>query len=176
MSLYALSGISPAFEDASSVWIAPNASVIGNVKIGRDVSIWFGAVVRGDNVAIEIGNGTNIQDNAILHSDQSSPLKIGQNCTIGHGAVVHGCTIGEGSLIGIGAIVLDGATIGKGCIVGAGAIVTEGKTFPDGALILGAPAKVVRNLDNDVMAQIENAACLYQKNAARFKKDLCPVT
>ncbi|PPC74711.1 gamma carbonic anhydrase family protein [Pokkaliibacter plantistimulans] len=175
MSLYSLGGISPSFADEQSVWIAPNASVIGAVMLGNNVSIWFGSVVRGDNVAIEIGDGTNIQDNAILHSDQNFPLKIGKNCTIGHGAIVHGCTIGEGSLIGMGAIVLDGATIGKGCIVGAGAVVTEGKAFPEGTLILGAPAKVVRILDEETVTQLTNVALLYQKNATRCKCDLRPV-
>lgn len=176
MSIYSLGGISPAYKDEHSTWIAPNACVIGDVILGRNVSIWFGAVVRGDNVTIQIGDGTNIQDNATLHSDQNFPLTIGQNCTIGHGAVVHGCTIGEGSLIGIGAIILDGATIGKGCIVGAGAVVTEGKTFPDGTLVLGAPAKVVRILNKETAIQLEDAAFHYQKNATRFKRDLGPAT
>lgn len=172
MALYSLDGRSPSLPKDESVWVAPDASVMGKVAVGRDVSIWFGAVVRGDNEPISIGDGTNIQDGAVLHSDFGSPLTIGAHCTIGHRAIVHGCTIGEGSLIGMGAIVLDGATIGKGCLVGAGAIVTEGKSFPDGSLIIGAPAKVVRPLDDSARAALKQAAVSYAENARRFASGL----
>lgn len=172
MSVYLLDDLSPSQPDDGSVWIAPNASVVGNVELGRDVSIWFGAVIRGDNQRISIGEGTNIQDGAVLHSDPGFPLTIGADCTVGHRALLHGCNVGEGSLIGMGAIVLNGATIGKGCLVGAGAMVTEGKSFPDGSLILGAPAKVIRPLDERMAAALKEAADSYRANRKRFAHGL----
>ncbi|WP_322028016.1 gamma carbonic anhydrase family protein [Burkholderia sp. BCC1977] len=168
MSLFSLDGQAPSLPEDGSVWIAPNASVIGNVVIGRQVSIWFGAVVRGDNETIYIGDGTNVQDGAVLHSDDGSPLSIGAGCTIGHRAILHGCTTGDGCLIGMGAVILNGATIGKGSLVGAGAMVTEGKSFPDGSLIVGAPAKAIRMLDEATIAALHAAADSYRANARRF--------
>lgn len=174
MSLFLLDGQSPSLPDDDSAWVAPNASVIGNAILGRGVSIWFGAVVRGDNEPINIGDGTNVQDGAVLHSDPGFPLTIGPGCTVGHRSILHGCTIGEGSLVGMGAMILNGATIGKGCLVGAGAMVTEGKSFPDGSLIVGAPAKAIRQLDGGMGAVLKSAADSYQANAKRFAVGLRP--
>ena len=149
MPLYSLDGRRPTLPPDGFFWIAPNASVIGDVVVGLDVGIWFGAVLRGDNEPINIGARTNIQESCTLHTDMGFPLSIGEECTIGHNAILHGCAIGEGSLIGMGAIVLNGARIGRGCLVGAGALVTEGKTFDDHSLIVGSPAKAIRTLDKE---------------------------
>ncbi|MBH1973840.1 MAG: gamma carbonic anhydrase family protein, partial [Rhodobacteraceae bacterium] len=135
--IYALDGIAP--EIAASAWVAETAVLVGKVVLEDDASIWFGATLRGDNEEIRIGRGSNIQENSVLHTDMGSPLTIGANCTIGHKAMLHGCTIGEGSLIGMGATVLNGAKIGKGCLIGACALITEGKEIPDGSLVMGAP-------------------------------------
>lgn len=172
MSVYLLDDLSPSQPEDGSVWIAPNASVMGNVELGSEVSIWFGAVIRGDNERISIGEGTNIQDGAILHSDPGFPLSIGADCTVGHCAILHGCNIGDGSLIGMGAIVMNGAMIGKNCLVGAGSMVTEGKSFPDGSLIMGAPAKVIRQLDQTATAALREAAASYRANGKRFAHGL----
>ena len=145
MAIHRLGDSTPQL--AQGCWVADTASVIGNVIMAGDVSVWFGATIRGDNEPISIGAGSNIQDNAVLHSDPGSPLAIGANCTIGHQAIVHGCTIGNDTLVGMGATVLNGAVIGRNCLVGAGALVTEGKIIPDGSLLLGAPGKVSRQLD-----------------------------
>src|ERR1700723_1923936 len=142
MPLYSLNGRRPTLPPDGFFWIAPNASVIGDVVVGLYVGIWFGTVLRGDNEPINIGARTNIQEGCTLHTDMGFPLFIGEDCTIGHNAILHGCAIGDGSLVGMGAIVLNGAKIGRGCLVGAGALLTEGKIFPDGSLIVGAPAKV----------------------------------
>ena len=147
MPIYALHDRRPRLPPADRYWIAPNASVIGDVVLGEDCGIWFGATLRGDNETISIGARSNIQEASTLHTDMGFPLDIGEDCTIGHNAILHGCTIGDGSLVGMGAIVLNGAKIGRGCLVGAGALVTEGKLFPDGSLIVGSPAKVIRTLD-----------------------------
>ncbi|MDF3084389.1 gamma carbonic anhydrase family protein [Burkholderia sola] len=172
MSLFFLDGQGPSLPDDGSVWIAPNATVIGNVVIGRQVSIWFGAVVRGDNETITIRDGTNVQDGVVLHSDRGSPLSIGADCTIGHRSILHGCTVGDGCVIGMGAVILNGATIGKDSLVGAGAMVTEGKSFPDGSLIVGAPAKAIRTLDEATIASLQAAAESYRANARRFARGL----
>ncbi|RUM98658.1 gamma carbonic anhydrase family protein [Pseudaminobacter arsenicus] len=172
MPLYALDGIAPEFEARDSNWIAPDATVIGNVRIGRNVGIWFGAVIRGDNDPIVIGADTNVQEYSVMHTDPGFPLTIGTGCTIGHRAMLHGCTIGDNSLIGMGAIVLNGAVIGRNCLVGAGALVTEGKTFPDNSLIVGSPAKVVRVLDENAVEGLRKSAAHYVKNAWRFKAGL----
>ncbi|MDH6232913.1 carbonic anhydrase/acetyltransferase-like protein (isoleucine patch superfamily) [Mesorhizobium soli] len=169
MSIYAIDGTKPEFEDEGSNWIAPDATVIGIVKIGRNVGIWFGAVIRGDNDPITIGADTNIQEHTMMHNDPGFPLSIGAGCTIGHRAVLHGCTIGDNSLIGMGAIVLNGARIGRNCLVGAGALVTEGKEFPDNSLIVGAPAKAVRVLDDATIEGLRKSAEHYVANAKRFK-------
>ena len=147
MPIYALDDRTPTLPGADRFWVAPDAHVIGNVVLGEDVGVWFGAVIRGDNDPIEIGARTNIQEGAMLHSDPGLPLRVGAGITVGHHAILHGCTVGDNSLVGMGATILNGARIGANCIVGANALVTEGKAFPDFSLIVGAPAKVVRTLD-----------------------------
>lgn len=168
--IYALDGIAP--EIAADAWVAPDANLIGRVVLEAGASVWFGATLRGDNEEIRVGRGTNIQENCVLHTDMGFPLVIGADCTIGHKAMLHGCTIGEGSLVGMGATVLNGARIGKGCLIGAGALVTEGKQIPDGALVVGAPARVVRELDAAARARLLESAAHYRDNAARFRKGL----
>lgn len=170
MALYELDGLAP--QVAAGAWIADSAEVVGAVEIGADASIWFGAVVRGDTETIRIGAGTNIQDASVLHADIGKPLTIGENVTVGHQVMLHGCTIGDGSLIGIGAVVLNGARIGKGCLVGAGALVTEGKEFPDGSMILGSPAKAVRELSDEQKQGLLASARHYVANAQRFRAGL----
>lgn len=161
----------------ASAFVAPNATLIGKVVLGENVSIWFNAVLRADNEPILIGAGSNVQEGAVLHNDPGFPLTVGENVTIGHQAVVHGCTIGDGALIGIGAVVLNGARIGRQCLVGAGALVTEGKEFPDRSLILGAPAKAVRTLsDEDVARLLADSAPAYARRAARYKVMLTRIT
>ena len=171
--IYALDGIVP--EIAPSAWVADNATVIGKVVVEADASIWFGAVIRGDNEPIIVGAGTNVQENSVLHTDMGYPLTIGANCTIGHKAMLHGCTIGDGTLIGMGATVLNGAKIGKGCLIGACALITEGKEIPDGSLVMGSPGKVVRELDETARARLLASAANYQANARRFRAGLTPV-
>jgi carbonic anhydrase/acetyltransferase-like protein (isoleucine patch superfamily) len=172
MPIYSIDGTSPEFEDRDSNFIAPDATVIGNVHLGRDVSIWFGTAIRGDNEKISIGAGSNVQEHTIMHTDPGFPLTIGEGCTIGHRAMLHGCTIGDNSLVGMGAIILNGARIGKNCLVGAGALVTEGKEFPDNSLIVGQPAKVVRTLDLAAAARLGMSAQHYVNNGKRFAKGL----
>ena len=152
--------------------MAPSADVIGKVKLGDGSSIWFGAVLRGDNEPIVIGNGSNVQEGAVLHTDPGCPLTVGDNVTIGHQAMLHGCTIGDGALIGIQAVVLNGAVIGKECLVGAGALVTEGKVFEDGMLILGQPAKAVRPLNDAERMRMRIGTALYVTKSAQYKTDL----
>jgi carbonic anhydrase/acetyltransferase-like protein (isoleucine patch superfamily) len=170
MAIYELDGIQPQLGD--SAWVADSAEVIGNVHLGARVSIWSQVVIRGDNEPIRIGDDSNIQDSAVLHSDYGWPLTLGKRVSLGHQAMVHGCTIGDGSLIGIAAILLNGAKIGKNCLVGAGALVTEGKEFPDGSLIIGSPAKAVRALSPEQIAEMERIANHYVENAARYRKGL----
>lgn len=172
MPLYALDGIQPEFDERKSVWIAPDAQVIGNVHLGAHVGIWFGVVIRGDNERIKIGSGSNVQEHVVIHSDPGFPATIGAGCTIGHRATLHGCTIGAGSLIGMGAIILNGATIGEGSLVGAGALVTEGKMFPSNSLILGSPAKFIRTLRDEELAGLSRSADHYISNKKRFKTGL----
>jgi carbonic anhydrase/acetyltransferase-like protein (isoleucine patch superfamily) len=170
--IHALDGQSPDIHP--DAWIAPGAHVIGKVRIGAGVGVWFGAVIRGDNEWIEIGDETNIQENSVLHTDWGFPLVIGPRCTIGHKAMLHGCTIGEGSLIGMSATVLNGARIGAGCLIGAGSLVTEGKEIADGSLVMGAPGKVVRALDDAARAKLLASAAGYAANARRFREGLRP--
>ncbi|MCO6186173.1 gamma carbonic anhydrase family protein [Rhizobium sp. L1K21] len=172
MALYELDGIRPETPENENYWVAPDANVIGKVIIGDDVGIWFGVTIRGDNEAITLGKGTNVQEGTIMHTDPSFPIAIGEGCTIGHGAIIHGCTIGDYSLIGMGATVLNGAKIGKNCLVGANALVTEGKEFPDNSLIVGAPAKAVRTLDDGAVAGLKMSASHYVANWKRFKTGL----
>ena len=168
--IYALDGIAP--EIGEGVWIAPDANIIGKVVLEAFANVWFGVTMRGDNEEIRVGTGSNVQENCVLHTDMGFPLTIGANCTIGHKAMLHGCTIGEGSLIGMGAVILNGAKIGKGCLIGAGALVTEGKDIPDGSLVMGAPGKVVRMLDEAGRERLLKSAEGYRRNAARFAKGL----
>ena len=155
-----------------NAWVADSAQVIGDVTLSENSSIWFGAVIRGDNEPITVGRGTNIQENSVLHTDHGKPLVLGENVTIGHQVTLHGCTVGDGSLIGIGAVVLNGAVIGKNCLVGAGALVTEGKEFPDGCMIIGSPAKAVRQLSPEHIEGLHMSARTYIENAQRFKRGL----
>lgn len=170
MAVYELNGVSPRI--AASAWVADSAQVMGEVEIGENSSLWFGAIVRGDTETIRIGDNTNIQDGSVLHADVGMPLTIGNNVTVGHQVMLHGCTVGDGALIGIGAIVLNGAKIGKGCIVGAGALVTEGKEFPDGSMILGSPAKAVRELTPAQKEGLIKSAIHYVENADLYKTGL----
>ncbi len=170
MALYQLDSHLPRIAD--SAWVADSAQVIGNVELADNASVWFGVEIRGDTETIRIGCGSNIQDCSVLHADHGKPLTIGANVTVGHKVMLHGCTIGDGSLIGIGAIVLNGAKIGKGSIVGAGALVTEGKEFPDGSMIIGSPAKAVRELTTEQQAHLELSALHYIENARRFRDGL----
>ncbi|MEL6551265.1 MAG: gamma carbonic anhydrase family protein [Pseudomonadota bacterium] len=174
MTLYALDGHAPQTPEDGDYWIAPGAHVMGNVAIAAGVGIWFGAVLRGDNEPITVGAGTNIQENSILHTDMGYPLTIGTNCTIGHKAMLHGCTIGDTTLIGMGATVLNGAKIGKNCLIGACALITEGKEIPDGSLVMGAPGKVVRQLDAAAIDGLTASALGYQANMHRFRAGLDP--
>ncbi|WP_027170440.1 gamma carbonic anhydrase family protein [Mesorhizobium sp. WSM3224] len=172
MPIYAIDGKAPGFEDADTNWIAPDATLIGNIRIGRHAGFWFGVVIRGDGELITIGADTNVQEHTIMHTDPGFPLTIGEGCTIGHRALLHGCTIGDNSLIGMGAIVLNGARIGNNSLVGAGALVTENKVFPDNSLIVGSPAKVIRTLDDPAIERLRVSASHYVANAKRFKAKL----
>ncbi|WP_081757892.1 gamma carbonic anhydrase family protein [Roseomonas gilardii] len=172
MALYALDGAIPTLPKVGRFWIAPDAQVIGDVVLAEDVSFWFGSVARGDNTRIAIGARTNIQEGALLHSDPGAPLTIGADVTVGHHAILHGCTVGDRSLIGMGATVLNKARIGRCCIIGANALVTEGKEFPDFSLIVGAPAKIVRTLDPTVEETLLTSAAHYVENWRRFSAGL----
>lgn len=167
---YTLDGAEP--EIGAAVWIAPTAVVVGKVVLEEAANIWFGAVLRGDNEVIWVGAGSNVQDNCVLHTDMGHPLLIGPNCTVGHGAILHGCSVGEGSLVGMGAMVMNGARIGKGCFIAAGALVTEGKDIPDGMMVMGRPGKVTRALSAQEITGILDSAAHYRDNAARFAKGL----
>lgn len=175
MPLYALDGIAPTLPDDARFWVAPDAYVIGDVHLGTDVSIWFGAVLRGDNDRIVVGARSNVQDGCLLHTDMDYPLQIGPDCTIGHHAVVHGCTIAANTLIGMGATVLNGARIGRNSLVGACALVTEGKEFPDNSLIAGSPARVVRSLDEIAIERLRETAARYVANWRRYARGLEPL-
>lgn len=168
--LYALGDKTPQVD--ADAWVAPGCHVIGDVTLASGASIWFGSTLRGDNEVIAVGAGSNIQENCVLHTDMGYPLTIGAGCTIGHKAMLHGCTIGENSLVGMGATVLNGAVIGKNCLIGAGALITEGKVIPDGSLVMGVPGKVVRALDAAAIAGLQRSAFHYSQNAVRFRRDL----
>ncbi len=170
MTVYRLDEKLPVLD--AEVWVAPTAQVVGDVHLEPFSSVWFGAVVRADNEPMHIGAGSNVQDRAVLHSDPGFPLHIGENVTIGHQAMLHGCTVGAGSLIGIGAVVLNGARIGRHCLVAAGALVTEGKHFPDGSLIVGSPAVVKRELNAEQISGLLDSARHYRENALRYKEHL----
>jgi carbonic anhydrase/acetyltransferase-like protein (isoleucine patch superfamily) len=172
MPIYELNDARPEFPAEGEYWIADSATVIGRVRLKRETSVWFGAVVRGDNEWIEIGERSQVQDNATLHTDPGFPMVIGSNCVIGHNVILHGCTIGDDSLIGMGAVVMNGARIGSNCIVGAGAVVTEGKTFDDNSLIVGAPARVVRTLDDKAREMIRRGADVYVRRSQLYAQHL----
>jgi len=170
MAIYQLDAHIPQIDP--SAWVADSAQVMGAVTLAANTSIWFGATVRGDTEHIHIGEGSNIQDGSVLHADHGQPLTVGKNVTVGHMVMLHGCTIGDESLIGIGAVVLNGAKIGRNCLVGAGSLVTEGKEFPDGSMIMGTPAKVVRQLTPEQMDGLRQSAAHYIDNAQRFRSGL----
>ena len=172
MAIYELDGKAPEMPAGDACFIADSATVIGNIRLKPGASVWFGAVLRGDNELIEIGENSNVQDNCTCHTDLGFPLTIGANCTIGHNVILHGCTIEDGALVGMGAIVMNGARIGRNSVVGAGAIVTEGKVFPENSLILGAPARVARTLDPAQITAMSSAAKFYAKNGPRFANGL----
>ena len=168
MPVYALDDRIPQLPGEGEYWVAPDAHVIGHVRIGRNVGIWFGAVLRGDNELLDIGENTNIQEGVLLHTDPGFPLTIGRGVTVGHHAILHGCIVGDDALIGMGATLLNGARIGANSLVGAGALVTEGKSFPDGSLIVGSPAKAVRVLDAAAMERQRQSALKYVDNWRRY--------
>ena len=172
MPIYKFEDVSPELPAEDRFFVAPGAHVIGKVRMGADSSVWFNAVVRGDTDLIDIGAGANVQDGCVLHTDPGFPLVIGPNATIGHNVILHGCTVGEGALIGMGATVLNGAKIGKNCLVGANALVTEGKEFPDNSLIVGAPAKAVRTLDEKGAGMGRMIAAVYAARAKKFRSGL----
>lgn len=170
MAVYELDGVAPQIDETA--WVADSAQVIGNVELAEDASVWFGAVIRGDTETIRIGRGSNVQDLSVLHADLGMPLTVGENVTVGHKVMLHGCTIGDESLIGIGAIVLNGAKIGRHCVVGAGSLVTEGKEFPDGSMIIGSPARVVRQLTSEQIEGLRRSARHYVENGRRYRAGL----
>lgn len=170
--LYALGEDEPKLPEDGDFWVAPDANVIGRVVLESGVSVWFGATLRGDNEPIRVGEGSNIQENTVIHTDPGFPVSIGRNVTIGHKAMIHGCTIGDGALIGMGATVLNGAVIGEGSLIGAGALVTEGKEIPPGSLVMGMPGKVVREMDEARRAANIDTAEHYQKRMRRFRDEL----
>jgi carbonic anhydrase/acetyltransferase-like protein (isoleucine patch superfamily) len=172
MPIYEYEGQAPEFPGEGNYWVAETAVLLGRVRLKHDASVWFGAVLRGDNEWIEVGEGSQIQDNSVLHTDPGFPLTIGASCVIGHKVMLHGCTIGDNSLIGMGAVVLNGAKIGNNSLVGAGALVTEGKSFPDNSLIVGAPARAIRTLDAKAIELIRGGADIYVKRWKRYAKGL----
>ena len=168
--IYELDGIAPTIHE--DTWVAPDANLIGDVVLEEGASVWFGCTLRGDNEEIRVGAGSNVQENVVCHTDPGFPLRIGSGCTIGHKAMLHGCVIGENSLIGMGATVLNGARIGRNCLIGAGALITEGKEIPDGSLVMGTPGKVVRQLDDSAIEGLRKSARHYQDNMRRFRAGL----
>jgi carbonic anhydrase/acetyltransferase-like protein (isoleucine patch superfamily) len=172
MAIYELAGVRPEFPADGQYWIADTAVVIGKVRLKSEASVWWNVVVRGDNEWIELGERSNVQDNSVLHTDPGCPLTIGRGCLIGHSVVLHGCTIGDGSLIGMGAILMNRARIGTNCVVGAGAMVTEGKSFPDNSLVVGAPARAVRTLDETAAATIAAGVDIYVRRWKQYADTL----
>src|SRR3978361_2237241 len=172
MAIYELDGQAPELPSDGNVFIRDTAAVIGKVRLLNSASVWFGAVLRGDNEWIEIGENSNVQDNATCHTELGFPLTSGKNCTVGHNVILHGCTLEDGALVGMGSIVMNGARIGRGSIVGAGSVITEGKQFPEHSLIIGSPARVIRTLDPAQVTAMGSAARFYVSNGARFSKGL----
>lgn len=172
MTLYQLGSEQPELPDNGEYWIAPTACIMGRVKLLKNASVWFGAVLRGDNDWITIGENSNIQDGSVLHTEMGMPVVIGTNVTVGHMVMLHGCEIGDGSLIGIGSIVLDGAKIGRGCLIGANSLIPPGKEIPDNSLVMGSPGKVVRTMSDEEAGNLKHSALHYVENANRFRTDL----
>lgn len=172
MPLYEFEGHTPSLPDDGDAWVAPDAHVIGKCVLGRDSSVWFGAVLRGDNEAIVLGDRSNIQEHVVCHTDPGHPLVVGNGCTIGHRAILHGCRIGDNSLVGMGAIILNGAVIGENCLIGAGALVAEGKVIPPGSLVLGMPGKIVRTLEEADFERQRRSAAGYVEKSRRFRAGL----
>lgn len=172
MTLYTLGDMKPEIPSSGNYWVAPDAQVMGNIRLCENASVWFGAVLRGDHELITIGENSNVQDQSVIHTDIGFPCTLGKDVTIGHQAMLHGCTIGDNSLIGIGATILNGARIGKNCLIGARALISEGKEIPDGSMVIGMPGKVVRELDEDAIKMISLSAQHYVHNWQRFTKEL----
>ncbi len=172
MAVYALGAVEPQLPAEGEYWIAPNAQVMGNVKLMRNASVWFNAVIRGDNELITIGENSNVQDGSVLHSDPGSPLTIEENVTVGHMVMLHGCTIGAGSLVGIGSIILNKTRIGKNCLIGANTLIAEGKDIPENSMVLGAPGKVVRTLSDEQAAALRLSSDHYVQNWQRYARDM----
>ncbi|MDP2809750.1 MAG: gamma carbonic anhydrase family protein [Rhodocyclaceae bacterium] len=170
MTIYALGDRHPQLDD--TVWVAPNATVIGDVRLAANVSLWWNTVLRGDNDPIAIGENSNIQDGSVLHTDLGAPLTVGRGVTVGHGVVLHGCTIGDDSLIGIGSVILNRAVIGRNCLIGANSLIPEGKTIPDRSLVMGSPGKVIRELTDEEVARIQRTARNYVENGRRYLANL----
>ncbi|APX14749.1 gamma carbonic anhydrase family protein [Phaeobacter inhibens] len=173
MTIYALGDKTPELH--ADTWVAPDANLIGLVVLEEGASVWFGSTIRADHEEIRIGRGSNVQENCVMHIDAGYPLTIGENCTIGHKVMLHGCTIGDNSLIGMGATVLNGAKIGKNCLIGAGALITENKEIPDNSLVMGAPGKIVRDVDEALVQSLSQSAEHYQENMRRFRDELTEV-
>ncbi|HEY9236179.1 MULTISPECIES: gamma carbonic anhydrase family protein [Phenylobacterium] len=172
MAVYNLGDVAPKLPSEDEYWIAPTAAVMGNVILKKNASVWFGATIRGDNDPITIGENSNVQDGSVLHTDTGYPLTIGDNVTVGHMVMLHGCTIGDGTLVGIGSIVLNGAKIGKNCLIGANCLITEGKEIPDNSLVMGAPGKVVREISPDQARGLSLGALHYVRNWQRYRAEL----
>lgn len=175
MTLYSLNDRTPDLPESGAFWIAPNATLIGDIRLAEEASVWFGAVLRGDNEPITVGPRSNVQDGCVFHTDMGFPLTIGEDCTIGHNAILHGCTIKSNSLVGMGATVLNGAVIGSNCIIGANALIPEGKIIPDNSLVVGVPGKIARTLPEQAAEDIKKSAAGYVRNWKRFKAGLKPV-
>ena len=176
MAIYSLDGVAPRVPESGNYWVAPDATIIGNVILDENASVWWGAKIRGDNDEISIGEGTNIQDNCVLHTDLGYPLTIGENCTIGHKVMLHGCKIGDNSLVGMGAILLNGAEIGSNSLIGAGALITENKKIPDNSLVVGTPGKVIRELESNAIELMQLTAQSYIQNWRRYKNGLTEIS
>ncbi len=172
--VYALGDITPQFPNEGEYWIAPGAVVLGNVILKKNASVWFGAILRGDNDPIVVGEGSNVQDGSVLHTDIGFPLTIGTGVTIGHKVMLHGCTIGDNTLIGIGSIILNGARIGRNCLIGANSLITEGKEIPDNSMVMGSPGKVVRELDEASAVMLRLSAAHYVENWKRYAREMKP--
>ena len=175
MAVYNLGNVTPELPNDDEYWIAPSAAVIGRVILKKNASVWWGATLRGDNDPIVVGEGSNIQDGSVCHTDTGSPLIIGDNVTVGHMVMLHGCVIGDGTLVGIGSVILNGAKIGKNCLIGANCLITEGKEIPDNSLVMGAPGKVVRELSPEQAARVAIGSAHYVENWKRYRRELAPV-